>query len=60
MTKSVSPKYFWELNYRRSINGKDYWTMLSMDYINTAIKNIEDTMKMTRWKIPTKVATPMV
>ena len=45
---------------KKSINGKIFWTMSSMDNINTAIKNIEETVKKTRWKLPTEVATSMV
>ena len=44
----------------KPINGKKCWTMTSVDYINAALKNINATLKDKRWKLPTKVTTPMV
>ena len=35
------------------------WTITSIDYINAAIKNIEETLKSKIWKLPKKVSTPM-
>ena len=33
--------------------------MTSVDYINAAVKNIREALKDKKWKLPTKVTTPM-
>lgn len=43
----------------KEINGTKCWTMTSADYVNAAIKNIEDANKDGRWKMPSKAKTPM-
>eukprot|EP00978_Attheya_sp_CCMP212_P037839 scaffold182004_cov41-Attheya_sp.AAC.1 len=43
----------------KEINGCMCWTMTSVDYANATIKNVEKTVEGTRWKLPTKVVTPM-
>eukprot|EP00978_Attheya_sp_CCMP212_P000550 scaffold1076_cov32-Attheya_sp.AAC.2 len=43
----------------KEINGRMCWTMTSVDYVDATIKNVEKTVEGTRWKLPTKVATPM-
>eukprot|EP00978_Attheya_sp_CCMP212_P034976 scaffold149828_cov60-Attheya_sp.AAC.1 len=44
----------------KEINGRMCWTMTSVDYVNATIKNVEKTVEGTRWKLPTKVTTPMM
>ena len=44
----------------KEINGGRCWTITSLDYINVAIKTIEEALKNRPWKLPTKVTTPMV
>jgi len=45
---------------QKLINGKKYWIMTSVDYLNAEIKTIETILKKTQWKLPIKVTTPMV
>ena len=44
---------------KKSINGRDVWTMTSVEYIKAAIKNVEETIKDKKWKLPSRVSTPM-
>jgi hypothetical protein len=45
---------------KKSINGVECWTVTSADYVKAAIENVEEGIKGTKWKLPTKVTTPMV
>ena len=44
----------------KSLNGRDVWTMTSVSYIKAAVDNVERALKGKRWKLPTRVQTPMV
>ena len=44
----------------KPINGMKCWTVTSQDYIKAAVKNVEETIKGTRWRLATtNVDTPM-
>lgn len=43
----------------KSIEGRDCWTLTSVDYVNAAVKNVEEALKHKQWKFPSKVTTPM-
>ena len=45
---------------RKRLGRRTCWTMSSVDYINAAVKNIEETLKNKVWKLPKKAATPML
>ena len=42
-----------------SLNGKDVWTIPSMDYIKAIIKNIEVRLTKEGMKLPSRAETPM-
>ena len=44
----------------KSLNGRDVWTITSVSYVKAAIANVERTVQGKRWKLPTRVQTPMV
>jgi hypothetical protein len=44
---------------RKEINGVTSWTITSPDYVKAAIENVEEGIRDKRWKLPTKVTTPM-
>ena len=44
---------------KKQINGKDAWTITSVDYIKAAIDTIRGSIKGTRWKISGIAKTPM-
>jgi hypothetical protein len=44
----------------KELNGKNMWTMTSVDYVKAAIATVEESLKGTVWKIPTNAPTPMV
>lgn len=44
---------------KRKIDGKDVWTMTSVDYINAAVDTLRNAIKRTRWKLPGRATTPM-
>ena len=43
---------------KKSINGFDCWTVSSVDYVNAAIKTIEEKLTSNQ-RLPSKVVTPM-
>ena len=43
----------------KNINGHDSWTISSVDYINAAVKTIEESIRDKRWKMPKNPKTPM-
>ena len=43
----------------KSLGGTEICTITSSDYVNAAVINMEETIKDTRWKIPTRPRTPM-
>jgi hypothetical protein len=46
--------------HAKQINGIKYWTTTSQDYVKAAVKNIEESVKNTRRRLPTSnVDTPM-
>ena len=44
---------------KRIIDGKEVWTVTSVDYIVTDIKTLEEYLNDTQWLSPFKVMTPM-
>jgi hypothetical protein len=44
---------------KKKINGIDCWSISSVDYVKAAIDNVEEGLRKKRWKLPTKVTTPM-
>jgi hypothetical protein len=44
---------------RKEINGVTSWIITSADYVKAAIENVEKGIRDKRWKLPTKVMTPM-
>jgi hypothetical protein len=44
---------------RKKLNGIECWTMSSVDYVNAAVKTIQDRIKDTKWMLPSKALTPM-
>ena len=44
---------------RKNINGKDIWTMTSLDYVKASVANVEEACKNKRWKLPKRPNTPM-
>jgi hypothetical protein len=44
---------------KKSIDRRSMWAMSSVDYIRAAVKNVEEQIKGTRWRLPLKVTTPM-
>jgi hypothetical protein len=44
---------------RKTLNGKQTWTMSSRDYIKTAIANVEGQLKAKNMKLPSHATTPM-
>lgn len=44
---------------KRKIDGKDVWTMTSVDYINAAVSTVQNAIKGTRWKLPGRATTPI-
>jgi hypothetical protein len=44
---------------RKEINGVTCWTITSADYVKAAIENVEEGIHENKWKLPTKVTTPM-
>jgi hypothetical protein len=45
---------------KKWINGVKCWSITSVDYVKAAVENVEEGIKNKRWKLPTKVKTPMV
>lgn len=43
----------------KEINGAKCWTMSSVDYVNAAVKNIEEKLAKDNKKLPLKAITPM-
>ena len=43
----------------KSINQHYSWTITSMDYINTAVQPIRDSIKEKKWKLPKRAKTSM-
>ena len=43
----------------KSLNGNMCWAIMSVDYVNAAIKTMKDAIDNTKWKISTHVPTPM-
>ena len=48
-----------QLSCKKLLNGKLVWCVSSDKYVNAAVRNVEEAIKNKRWKIPTKVKTPM-
>ena len=45
---------------KKTIEGYMMWTISSADYVKTAFKNVQDTIKDKRWKLPMNhLDTPM-
>ena len=44
---------------RKNLNGKNVWTMTSVDYLKAAIKNLEDRLEKKGKKLSTKLGVPM-
>jgi hypothetical protein len=44
---------------KKNINGWGCWTITSQDNVNAAVVNVEKAIEGTKWKLPTKAATPM-
>jgi hypothetical protein len=56
-----SSSYFDAKLQKKPVNGvKCCWTVTSADYVKAAIENVEEGIKGTKWKLSTKIATPMV
>ena len=44
---------------KKSLNGKEMWTMSSVDYVKAMIKNLEPIMVKERMRLPRRSETPM-
>ena len=44
---------------KKSLNGKDIWTMSSVDYVKVIIKNVEVRMVKEGIRLPRRAETPM-
>ena len=44
---------------KKSLNGKDVWTMSSKDYCHHSVKNILERAEKYGFKVPSRAATPM-
>jgi hypothetical protein len=44
---------------KKKINGIDCWSISSVNYVKAAIDNVEEGLRKKRWKLPTKITTPM-
>lgn len=44
---------------KKVIDGYSMWTISSFDYVQAAVKNVEDTIKDKKWALPGKAPTPM-
>ena len=45
---------------KKVINGWDYWTVTSLDYVKAAVAKVEEAVKKTTRQLPNKVLTPMM
>ena len=43
---------------KRVLDGKNVWSISSDDYVKAALKNVNESIKDTRWHIPKDVDTP--
>ena len=58
--KIVPPKvYLGGKLAKKTLNGKDVWTMSSVDYVKAIVKNLEDRLQKEGQKLPTRAITPM-
>ena len=59
--KIEEPEYYLGVKIsRKPLNGHQSWTMTSFDYINAAVKNVEEKLKRSGKRLPTShVETPM-
>ena len=45
---------------KKNINGRDCWTITSVDYVKAAITNVESSIEGRPWKVPSRATTPMM
>ena len=59
--KIEAPDYYLGAKLQsKSINGKMCWTITSQEYVKAAVKNVEESLKGTRRRLPTaNIDTPM-
>ena len=58
--KFEEPEFYLGANLKKKrLNGKKVWTMLSFDYLQNALKNIEERLSKEGRKLPTRAPTPM-
>jgi hypothetical protein len=43
----------------KNINGIDCWSITSVDYVKAAVETVEEGIRDMKWKLSTKVSTPM-
>jgi hypothetical protein len=66
MVKFKNDKIEEPMNYlgarlqKKNINGVECWSITIVDYVKAAIENVEEGIKDKRWKLRTKIHTPMV
>ena len=44
----------------KKLNGRKIWTMSSIDYVKAAVKNLEEQLRETNRKLPSRAVKPMV
>ena len=44
---------------KKRLNGRDVWTMSSVDYVKAIIKNLEERLRKEGRKLPSRATTPM-
>mmetsp|Transcript_36344 Transcript_36344/g.51403 ORF Transcript_36344/g.51403 Transcript_36344/m.51403 type:complete len:246 (+) Transcript_36344:1538-2275(+) len=44
----------------KTIDSCTMWALSSQDYVEAAVKNVQETVKEKRWNLPKKATTPMV
>ena len=43
----------------KELNNENCWSITSVEYINAAVKTIEEAIRNKRWQVPAKAKTPM-
>ena len=44
---------------KKNLNGREVWTMSSIDYVKAIVKNLEERLGKTNRKLPSRATTPM-
>jgi hypothetical protein len=44
---------------KKQLEGRTMWTMTSVEYVNAALKTLEESIAGSNWRIPSRVQTPM-